>query len=144
MPPQKHPIGSSTRQMKLVGSKQQWDMWWERKLGEQQDLGAAGKADGRGREVEGETQERNRAADREGGRKHEQPQQGAKPRSLLSSGCIKSFPFSKFISFIQVSVPELWDPEDVCVLVMGRGRIGNYPHFLNFLIMWVYHRITEW
>lgn len=90
-PPQKHPIG--IRQTKLEGGKQLWDMRWERKLGEQQDLRAAGKAEGRGKEVEGETQERDRAAERRG-RKHEQPQQGAKWHSLPSSRCIKSFPFS--------------------------------------------------
>lgn len=40
----------------------------------------------------------------------------------------------KFISFIQVSVLELWVPE-VCVMVMGYDGIGNYPHFINFLAM---------
>lgn len=37
-----------------------------------------------------------------------------------------------FINLIQALVPELWVPEDVCVLVMGRGGIGNYPHFPIF------------
>lgn len=84
---------SHRHKTKLEGGKQPWDMRWERKLGKQQDLRAAGKAEGRGKEVEGETQERDRAAERRG-RKHEQPQQGEKQHSLRSSRCIKTFPFS--------------------------------------------------
>lgn len=67
-PGQKRPADNSTRQMKLEGDKQQRDMWWEMKPGEQQDLRAAGKAEARGKEAKSETLERNRAAD-SGGRK---------------------------------------------------------------------------
>lgn len=71
-------------------------------------------------------QERKRATEREVRRKHEQLHQAAKLHSLLSSMCIEIFlSLSKLISFIQISVPELWVPEDVC-------EIRNNPHFPNF------------
>lgn len=57
------------------------------------EAGSQSTCKGRGQEVEGESQERNRAA-HEGGRKHEQPQQGAKLHSLVSSEYIRSFSFS--------------------------------------------------
>lgn len=90
-------------------------MWRERKLQEQQDLRASGKAEWRVMEEESETQERTRAADRQGRRKHEQPQQGTKLHSLVIQGASKAFvSLPMFISFIHVSLPELWVPKNVC------------------------------
>lgn len=53
---------------------------------------------------------------------------------IRQQNCILCYPqcalklflsLSKLISFIQISVPELWVPEDVC-------EIRNNPHFSKF------------